>query len=155
MNSVTCNLLNKIILEREDFDILVNADNSIGLNVTSEDIINFLEFTTDDQVITSPIIGNIIITEGDILSVLKTILSLSKYEGNYKIFINEDNMGTNAYLVSRANDCYKELNLNIEIEIDFNENYNKYVNDMVTLIGSKDFIETASVDFNNPNKIIV
>lgn len=155
MNSVSSNLLSKILLEKEDFDMLINADNVLGLNVTSEDIINYLEFTTTDQVITSPIIGHSIITEGDILSILKVVLSLSKYEGTYKLFINEDNMGTNAYLVSRANNCYKDLNLNVDIDLDFSENYNKYVNEMVTLVGSKDFIETASKDFNNPNQIII
>lgn len=155
MNNVNDRLLEIIREEKEDFDMLINADNVLGLNVTSEDIMDYLEFTTSNNVLTAPIIGNIIITEGDILSVLKIIHNIVNYEGIYILYINEDNLGTNSYLVGRANKIYKELNLNVQLELDYSENYNKHINSLVNLIGSKDFVATASVDFNNANKIIV
>ena len=80
-NDIFMNLLNKIMEEKESFDMLIDADNILGLNVTSEDIINFLEFNNSSELLTNNIVGNIIITEGDILSVLKLIHDLVYYEG--------------------------------------------------------------------------
>lgn len=154
-DSVYKRLLQCISEEKESFDMLISADNVLGLNVTSEDIINFLEFTPKGNLLNTSIIGNIIITEGDILSVLKLVHDLINYEGEYILYINDDNLGTITYLVSRANKIYNELNLNITINLDYSENYNHLINNLVTIIGSEDFIETASVDFNNANKIIV
>jgi len=77
------------------------------------------------------------------------------YEGEYTIYINDDNLGTNTYLISRANKIYKELNINVEIKIDYSDNYNSYINNLVTLYGSENFVETANIDFPNANKIIV
>ena len=153
MNNIYPKLLEIISEEKESFDMLISADNILGLNVTSEDIISFLEFTNSETIINSPIIGNVIITEGDILSVLKIIHDLVYYNGEYILYINEDNLGTITYLVSRANIIYKEFNINVHIDIDYNENYNKYLNNLVTIIGSEDFVETAGIDFSNANKI--
>lgn len=146
-------LLEFISEERESFDMLISADNTLGLNVTSDDIINFLEFSIDN--LKNVIMGNVIITEGDILSVLKLINDLITYEGEYTIFINDDNIGTITYLISRTNMIYKELNLNLNIKIDYSDNYNAHLNSLVTIYGSEDFIETTKVDFPNANKIIV
>jgi len=152
-NNLYKRLLEFISEERESFDMLIEADNTLGLNVTSEDIINFLEFSNDLS--KNVLAGNIIITEGDILSILKLIKDLMYYEGEYTIYINDDNLGTNTYLISRANKIYKELNINVEIKIDYSDNYNSYINNLVTLYGSENFVETANIDFPNANKIIV
>jgi len=115
-------LLNYIYEERETFDTLVSTDNVLGLNVSSEDIISYLEFSKNDKFLKSPIIGNIIITEGDILSILRLINDITTYNGEYIIHINEDNTGTITYLISRANKIYKELNIGVNLKIDYNEN---------------------------------
>ena len=116
---------------------------------------NYLEFSNDNNTLNGPIIGNNIITEGDILSVLKIINDLQNYSGEYILYINNDNMGSNTYLVSRANKLYKENGLDLYIKIDYSENYNAYINSLVNLIGSEDFVNTSSIDFVNSNKIIV
>ena len=71
INSVYKKLLDYINSERESFNMLVDADNILGLNVDSEDIISYLEFASDNNSLNGPILGNVIITEGDALSVLK------------------------------------------------------------------------------------
>lgn len=148
-------LLKFISEEREAFNTLLDTDNTLGLNVTSDDIVNYLEFANNDDIFNSLIIGNVIITEGDILSVLRIIKDIMKYEGEYTLYINEDNPGTITYLITRANLIYKELSLNLSIKIDYSENYNKYLNELVTIIGSEDFVNTASKDFLKANKIIM
>ena len=154
-NNIYKRLLEIIKSEEEDFKTLVDADNILGLNVTHEDIINYLEFTQDENVLNDSIIGNILITEGDILTVLKIIHDIVNYSGKYIIHINDDNIGTNTYLVKLANKIYQELNLNVELEIDYSKNYNKYLNELVTIIGSDDFVKTATNDFSKAKEIII
>ena len=154
-NNVYKRLLEIIKSEADDFKTLVDADNIFDLNVTSEDILNFLEFTPAENVLNAPIVGNILITEGDILSVLKIIHDIANYSGRYILYINDDNLGTITYLVKLANKIYQELNINIILEIDYSKNYNRYLNELVTIIGSEDFVKTASIDFPNANQIII
>lgn len=154
-NSIYKRLLNKIIEENESFSMLIDADNVLGLNVTVEDIINYLEFASDDNSLNGPILGNIIITEGDILSILKILNDLKNNTGEYIIYINNDNIGTVTYLVSRANKIYKDLGLELAIKIDYSDNYNEYLESLVTVIGSEAFIKESELDFNNANHIIV
>lgn len=155
MNNVYKKLLDKINVEKESFSMLVSADNVLGLNVSVEDINNYLEFAGDDNSLNGPIIGNIIITEGDILSVLKILNDLKRYNGEYVLYINNDNIGTISYLVNRTNTIYKELGINIKINVDYSNNYNEYLNELVNIIGSKKFIDECSKDFTNANHIIV
>lgn len=155
MISIYKRLLEVINEEKESFDTLIDADNVLGLNVTSDDVINYLEFASLGNKITNPIIGNIIITEGDVLSVLKVLDDLCDYEGTYILYINGDNIGINTYLVSRVNKIYQELGINIVVKIDYSENYNSYLEELVTLIGSEEFINETQDDFSNSNKIIV
>ena len=155
INSVYKKLLDYINSERESFNMLVDADNILGLNVDSEDIISYLEFASDNNSLNGPILGNVIITEGDALSVLKIINDLKTLHGKYVLYINDSNIGTITYLVSRANLCYKDLGLDIIIEIDYSENYNKYLDTLVTVVGSEEFVLESEIDFTNANKIIV
>lgn len=154
-NNFYIDMLKYISAEREAFDKLVSTDNVLGLNVSSDDIISYLEFAREDDNIKNPIIGNIIITEGDVLSVLRIIYDIMNYEGEYTLYINEDNVGTITYLISRANILYKEYKLNLFLKIDYSENYNKYLDEIVTIIGSYEFVSVASKDFKSANKIIM
>lgn len=154
-NSIYRMLLNKIEEEKESFDMLIDADNVLGLNVSSDDIINYLEFASDDKSLNGPILGNVIITEGDILSILKIINDLKNNTGEYILYINNDNIGTISYLISRANKIYKDLGLDLLIKIDYSDNYNEYLDTLVTVIGSDVFIKESEIDFNNANHIIV
>lgn len=155
MISIYKRLLEIINSELDSFEILINADNVLGLNVSTEEIINYLEFSSDNSSLNNPIIGNIIITEGDILSILKLLNDLKNYNGEYILYINDDNLGTITYLVSRVNNIYKENNINVQIKIDYSKNYNNYLNELVTIVGSETFINECSNDFSNANKIIV
>lgn len=148
-------LLDYIKDDKEAFDILVNADNSLGLSPTSDDIINFLEFSSSDKTLDGPIVGKIILTEGDVLTTLRVIHDVIFYEGEFTIHINESNVGVNTYLVKRANKIYQSYNLNITLKLDYATNYNAYLNDLVTIIGSEDFVEVAALDFKNANQIIM
>lgn len=154
-NSIYKMLLNKIEEEKESFDMLIDADNVLGLNVSSEDVINYLDFASDDKSLNGPILGNVIITEGDILSILKIINDLKNNKGEYILYINNDNIGTITYLVSRANKIYKELEMDLLIKIDYSDNYNEYLDSLVTVIGSETFIKESELDFSNANHIIV
>lgn len=154
-NDIYLKLLEIISADREAFDTLVNADNALGLNLTSNDIVNFLEFSAINKPVSYQIVGSTIITEGDILSVLKILRELVFYEGKYLLFINDDNRAINTYLVNKTNKIYKEMGINLEVEIDYSKNYNKHLNELVTAIGSEEFVNTVSKDFNNINKIIV
>ena len=154
INNVFNKLLEYINLEQDAFNTLINADNTLGLNVTVDDIYNYLEFTNTDKLLSNNIMGNIIITEGDVLSVLKLIHDLVYYNGEYILFINDDNRGIITYLVKRANQIYNELGINVNLKIDYNKNYNSYINNAVTIIGSNDFVNTACKDFTNYNIIV-
>lgn len=155
MISVYSSLLEIINNELDSFDTLISADNVLGLNVSSEDIINYLEFASDNTSLNSNIMGNIIITEGDILSILKVLNDLKNYNGEYLLYINGDNLGIITYLVSRVNKIYKDNFINVVIKIDYSENYNEYVNELVTIIGSEEFILESENDFSNKVTIIV
>lgn len=155
MNNIYKMILDKILNEIEAFNTLISADNVLGLNVTSDEIINYLEFASVGNSLSGPILGNVIITEGDILSILKIINDLSNNTGEYILYINNDNIGTITYLVSRANIIYKELGLDLVIKIDYSNNYNNYIDTLVTIIGSDEFINESKVDFNNANYVIV
>ncbi len=154
-NGMFIRLLECINNDREAFDLLVKADNTLGLDMTTEDIINYLEFTNVNSLLSKELTSHIIITEGDILSVLKIVHDIVSYRGDYILFINEDNAGTITYLVNKSNDIYGEYNLDVKINIDYSANYNRYVDSSVDIIGSEIFVKTASKDFNNPNLIIV
>ena len=147
-NLIFLNLLNIINDDIDTFNSLVLYDNALGLGVTTDDITNYLEFdNSDSNILSQNIESNIIITEGNVLSILKIIHDLANYEGDYILYINTENMAINTYLITKVNYIYKELELNVHIILDYSDNYNKYLNNKVTLIGSNDFINTACKDF--------
>lgn len=148
-------LLDVIKDEEEAFKILVNADDSLGLGATYDDIVCYLEYSLEEKTLKGPIVGNIILTEGDVLSTLKIVHDLVFYEGEFTLFINEMNIGVNTYLIERVNKIYQDYNLDLHITIDYSKNYNNYLENLVTIIGSEDYVKTTMKDFSNPNQIIV
>ena len=157
MNNILFSRLLEIIEQEKDaFNTLVDLDNTLGLGVTSEEIIGFLEFNnTNEKILESNIDNNIIITEGNILSILKIIHDLAYYEGEYILYINKNNRAIITYLITKINNIYKELDLDINIKIDYSDNYNRYLNEQVTIVGSDIFVNTACKDFDTYQMIIV
>lgn len=154
-NSLFTKLLEIINNEREDFEILVNADNILGLNVSVDDILNYLEYCFEETTLKVQLKGNIIITDGDILSILKIIHDMIYYEDNYILYINENNMGTIAYLISRVNSILEEFEINTLIKVDYSRNYNKYLDKYVNIVGNENFVNMVKLDFKDYNSIIV
>ena len=153
-NNIYKRILEVIEEQLEAFKTIVNVDNTLGLNVSVEDITNYLEFEIKEENLKEEI-NNIIITEGHILSILKIINYLHFTSGEYTLFINSDNIGTITYLIKITNEIYKELGINVFINIDYNDNYNQYLNEDVTIIGSNRFVEECKNDFSKANFIIV
>ncbi len=148
-NTIYKKLLKLINDESDAFKTIVNLD-----DLSEEEILSYLEFVNTPKEL-GPIVGNILITEGNPLSIIKIINDLSNLEGEYTLFINSTNLGTNTYLVDKANSIYKELNLNLNINIDYSQNYNHLIGNLVNIIGSEDFTSTVHLDFLNGNIIIV
>ena len=156
MSNDIYSIILKIIMEQQrEFIAIVNADNVMGLNVNSQDIIDYLEFNSSSELLTNNIIGNILITEGDIITTLKIIHDLVDYHGNYVLYINGDNKGTISYLVTIANRIYDEYGIDVHITIDYDDNYNNYLNKQVNIIGSSNFVNTAYQDFKEYQLIVV
>lgn len=152
MNNIIFTKLLEYIYDDEDaLTTLLQADQL----KEKDNIIAFLNSCNTSSYLTSPIIGNSILTEGDIYTTLKLINDLALYQGEYTLYINDENKATNAYLVKRANDIYASLGIEVTIIIDFAQNYNNYLGSPVTLIGSEDFVLTSKEDFPYGNYIIV
>lgn len=143
-------LLEYISTEREPLEILLKSDNEYE-PVCISDITNSLVSIANEEPL--EIKNKKLLTEGDILTILRIICSLISYTGDYILFINETNMGFITYIVDRANTIYESLNLNVKINIDYSKNYNSYLASTITLIGSEDFINTSKPDFINPELI--
>ncbi len=142
--------------EEEEVKILISADNELGLLPTYDEVVEYLEYSFEEKTLNGPLVGNIFLTEGDILSTLKIVHDLvSSSEGEYTLFINEMNIGLNTYIIDKVNKIYDEYNLDLKINLDYHKNYNQYLNSLVTIVGSEDFVMTASKDFKNANQIIV
>jgi hypothetical protein len=155
MNNIFIALYNKIANQREDFSVLLNADRIDSVNININDILDFLEFSNDVKNLNGDINNHIIITEGDIMSILRIVHDLANEKGIYILFINDENKAVITYLINSANDLYKKMNIEVEIKIDYSRNYNYYLNDDVTIIGSDEFVNTAKDDFTNYEIIIV
>ena len=149
-------LLDYLKEEEEAVKILINADNELGLLPTYDEVVEYLEYSFEEKTLSGPLVGNIFLTEGDILSTLKIVHDLvNSPEGKYTLFINEMNIGLNTYIVDKVNKIYDEYNLDLKINLDYRKNYNQYLNSLVTIVGSEDYVMTASKDFKNANQIIV
>lgn len=155
MNNVFVALYNKILSDKDDFNLLMKVDKIINLNIGVDEILNFLEFSNDIKNLNGDINNNIIITEGDVISILRIIHDLAYNTGYFLLYINDDNKAIITYIVKNANSIYKELNIEVEIKIDYSKNYNNYLENDVTIVGSEVFVNTAKEDFANCETIIV
>ena len=155
MNNFYIKLLEILLKEKDYFVKLVNSDNYLGVNAHSDDILNYLEFSNNDNNLSKELTNNIIITDGSILTILKILNDLKYYRGEYIIYINNDNIGTITYLVDRANRIFKDYKVNVKIKIDYRENYNYYLNSIVNIIGNEKFVNICSKDFIDSNNIIL
>ena len=155
MNEVYNKLLEIINNDRISFDKVVNNDNKMGLGITAEEIINYLEFSINEDYLKAEIKENIIITNGDVYGILKIIHDLAFEKGKYILYINANNISTNYYFIKMANKIYEALDINVKIKEDLSSNYNKYLNSKVILIGSQRFIDEAKGDFNNASIIVI
>jgi len=142
-NEVTKELLKNIDNDRESLNIILENDR-IYNPLKLDDLIRLIYINKDSFL---PFNGHTLLTEGDIEAIIKIIISLTRQEGNYILFINHSNIGTITYLIKAINKIYERLGINVFIEIDYSRNYNFYMNDHVTLIGSKDFVNTSKHDF--------
>lgn len=142
-NELTKELLKQIDTDRESLNIILENDR-IYNPLKLDDLIRLI-YTNKDSFLTFN--GHTLLTEGEIESIIKIIISLTQHEGNYILFINESNVGTITYLIKKTNKIYETLGINVFIEIDYSKNYNYYMNNHVTLIGSNDFVNTSKHDF--------
>jgi len=152
MNNIFINKLIDNLTMEPNIESILAIDNAYNLNVTYEEIINFLT-KISTQFIIPKINNDIIITEGSILDTINIIITISYNPKNYTLYINDTNNLTNTYLIDLSNKIYEELGIPAFIKIDYSRNYNNYLTNSVTLMGSKDFLETAKVDFHNPELI--
>ena len=139
-------LLEYLTNDLENFSKLLNLDNPLGLGPTVDDILEYLEFTNTETVL---------ITEGDILSVLKIVHDISFLEGDFLLYINAENEAIISYLIKIVNKIFIDYDLKLRIKIDYDLNYNAYKDAPVTIIGSEEFVNTAGKDFQNKEIIIV
>ncbi len=155
MNEIYNKLLEIIGEDPQEFQTVVNADNPAGIGITCEELWDFLEFSINEDYLNKEINSSILITNGNVYTTLKIIHDLAFKTGNFIIYINENNVSTNYYFMKMANKIYEKLGLNVQIRADLSRNYNKYLDQSVTLIGSESFMREAKKDFSNANVIII
>ena len=148
-------LLEYLANDLENFSKLLNLDNPLGLGPTVDDILEYLEFTNTETVLDKEINNKVLITEGDILSVLKIVHDLAFLEGDFLLYINDENKAIISYLIKIVNKIFVDYDLKLRIKIDYDMNYNAYKDTPVTIIGSEEFVNTAGKDFQNKEIIIV
>ena len=148
-------LLEYLTNDLENFSKLLNLDNPLGLGPTVDDILEYLEFTNTETVLDQEIHNKVLITEGDILSVLKIVHDISFLEGDFLLYINAENEAIISYLIKIVNKIFIDYDLKLRIKIDYDLNYNAYKDAPVTIIGSEEFVNTAGKDFQNKEIIIV
>lgn len=96
----------------------------------------------------------LIITEGDPLINLKLIISNIILNKKVVLFINNNFVGINTFLINKMTNLKINYNLNSEIYLDTNNNYNKYIKvenkfDEIIYIGKQEAFEKIKKDFNN------
>ncbi len=148
-------LLEYLTNDLDNFSKLLNLDNPLGLGPTVDDILEYLEFTNTETVLEKEINNKVLITEGDILSILKIVHDLAFLEGDFLLYINAENKAIISYLIKIVNKIFVDYDLKLRIKIDYDLNYNAYKDTPVTIIGSEEFVNTAGKDFNNKELIIV
>ena len=117
----------------------------------NEKLSKFLKDNTINRFFSSPIIGNIIISDGDVYNTLKIINDLAFLKGNF-ILLTKGNI--NDYFIKRANNIYQDLNLNVSLELKNIEDYSLYLDSYLTIIGNEEFVLRIKDSFKYSNYII-
>ncbi len=145
-------VFNKLIqyLVLDDIEKLTDKN-----DFSQEELLSFLQDSNTSSYLTSPIIGNTIITDGNIYTTLKIINDLALQQGNFALLISKEYESINAYLVKRASEIYKSLNINVSITLYTLDSYNNYIDRYLTLIGNENFVLSGKKVFPYCNYIIV
>lgn len=117
----------------------------------NEKLSKFLKDNTINRFFSSPIIGNIIISDGDVYNTLKVINDLAFLKGNF-LLLTKGNI--NDYFIKRANNIYQDLNLNVSLELKNIEDYSLYLDSYLTIIGNEEFVLRIKDSFKYSNYII-
>lgn len=117
----------------------------------NEKLSKFLKDNTINRFFSSPIIGNIIISDGDVYNTLKIINDLAFLKGNF-LLLTKGNI--NDYFIKRANNIYQDLNLNVSLELKNIEDYSLYLDSYLTIIGNEEFVLKIKDSFKYSNYII-
>ena len=117
----------------------------------NEKLSKFLKDNTINRFFSSPIIGNIIISDGDVYNTLKIINDLAFLKGNF-LLLTKGNI--NDYFIKRANNIYQDLNLNVSLELKNIEDYSLYLDSYLTIIGNEEFVLRIKDSFKYSNYII-
>ena len=117
----------------------------------NEKLSKFLKDNTINRFFSSPIIGNIIISDGDVYNTLKIINDLAFLKGNF-LLLTKGNI--NDYFIKRANNIYQDLNLNVSLEFKNIEDYSLYLDSYLTIIGNEEFVLRIKDSFKYSNYII-
>ena len=117
----------------------------------NEKLSKFLKDNTINRFFSSPIIGNIIICDGDVYNTLKIINDLAFLKGNF-ILLTKGNI--NDYFIKRANNIYQDLNISVTLELKNIEDYSLYLDSYLTIIGNEEFVLKIKDSFKYSNYII-
>lgn len=122
---------------------------------TKEELLAFLQESNTSSYLTSPIIGNTIITDGNLYTTLKIINDLALQQGSFVLLTSKNNERLNNYLVSRACEIYKSLNIDVSLTIYMVQSYDSYIDHYLTLIGNENFVLKGKSLFPYCNYIII
>ncbi len=145
-------VFNKLIqyLVLDDIEKLKDED-----DFSKEEILAFLQESNTSSYLTSPIIGNTIITDGNLYTTLKIINDLALEQGSFVLLTSKNHEKINNYLVKRAEEIYKALSINVSLTIYIVISYNDYIDRFLTLIGNENFVLSGKKLFPYCNYIIV
>lgn len=151
--------IESLIIDRNKIEDLSKIDFKVmGYSYDISSLFNLIEKYQSDEVdiyqfdLVSKVV--LIITEGDPLISLKLIISNIILNKKVVLFINNNFVGINTFLINKMTNLKINYNLNSEIYLDINNNYNKYIKvenkfDEIIYIGKQEAFEKIKKDFNN------
>lgn len=151
--------IESLIIDRNKIEDLSKIDFKVmGYSYDISSLFNLIEKYQSDEVdiyqfdLVSKVV--LIITEGDPLINLKLIISNIILNKKVVLFINNNFVGINTFLINKMTNLKINYNLNSEIYLDTNNNYNKYIKvenkfDEIIYIGKQEAFEKIKKDFHN------
>ena len=138
------NIQERLLFEKEIVEQLIDIDNDVMKDkLTFKNYYDNLKTTSNNINIKTK---TIFITEGNPF-IINEILNAIKYTPfQVIIYIDKSYLAMNEWLIK----TYKEIYNNYNIELDLDNNYNKYINSNYQIIpvGSKALKEQVKLDFN-------